>query len=874
MAPTTGRAPRRKSSRKSGGITLDDFDIENTTSSNPKSPAFRPTTNAQRPQMRAEAQAPVVVTENRRDFPEELARQHWMFNPSLRWRFFWDVYLMMLMLFVLYVTPFELAFVNRVPRWGGLQILNDIVDVGFFVDILITLNTAYFDKYRNAWVVNRWIVWRKYCRLWLWIDMAALMRWYEIMHFIRGTSGSGSGSNKGLRLLKLVRLLRLVRLVRILKAPEIMARLTNRMPVSFKTTLVVKYCFLLISLLHLEACCLRISHDILRHNRRNLHITSFLSVRFRLYRSHFKTGNFALYVDSFDWAFQTLLGQSMYTNTTEGVMSILNNFVGVMYISFLIGELANVMCNLDPAKNEYKKTVDMLNSYMGEHAFPNEMKWQLRVYLAHSEDLFRARFHDDLVERLSPPLQELVAHFMLGGRVLQAPFFSYARQATLGLVAGRVIWVKCEEPRQSAKEGFKRQASAAFNTLIPHQKTSKERVAGTEKVATETQHKPLNILHHHRREYARPAKIIMLRPNMHYDIRFIRDGEEIERNVPHSRISMDHEPPEVQRAVDNMNHVTKLIVTQFAKVMKITLYNGGDYVIRKNVSRTKRMYLVDQGNVVSFGRDITKPFSVQHYREGGAFGDSELAMLAAGHRPRLHWYNARATVMARILVLNADDFLDIISTPGYENFFKYIQRYGVWANFKIGFYQALKDGTLHDRILGTWLDESQQLTLNKLDQSKMYEAMMVGAASTHFERLLASKLASQSHHTDELLSLSMRNHELTDDIRGRQIEELQGQVTELTTKLDLVLKALHIPVPRPPTPVAVDRPSSASAPPLPAFAEVEVTPIDGNPCFRSTRSKDDDIFSYRKLLYKSTSTTSTSSHPPHESVELSPRGSL
>lgn len=651
------------------------------------------------------------MTRDNRSFPNDDAQQNAacrVFDPNENWRFAWDLVILGLMTFEVFVTLYQLAFLSSVSL--GLRVTNYVVDLCFLNDIFITFNTGFFLQDQGIWVVRRPRIAAAYLRFWFWLDVAALVPW-DIL----------AGRTSRIGLLRLLRLLRIVRIVRIFKAPIVLERLRKRVSISFKDALVIKYVFVLLALLHVEACALRISHDLIRRNRRHRNVATYLSTSFHLLRPKFQQGNFAVYVDCFDWAFQTLLGQSVYINTTEAIMSIVNNLIGVMYLSFLVSELANVMCNLDPAKNDYKQTVDMLNDYLQERYFPAEMKWQLRVYLAHSECLFRAKFRDSLLNRLSPPLQELVAHFMLGPIVSRVPFFSYAKQRVLGLAPGRVVHI------------VKARGEVARKAVI------------------------ISILGHHL-----------------YTVRFLKDG--LTETIEQSHISLVHEPPDVRRTFDNMNHITKIIITQFARAMSQLLYNGGDYVVRRRVSLTDTMFIIEQGQVVLFGADMTRPFAVQRHRDAGCFGDRDLATIAAGHSPQLCWYDARASKVTRLLLLRSEDFLNIISQPGYGDFYKYVQRYGVWANFKISFYKALKDGTLIARmrsIINQRSGLSETSPEEKLAQAAALEARMVGCARTHFQRLLSSALADNSKDIRDVY-----NHLRSTDTQLKNLED----------KIDLLLQ--------------------------------------------------------------------------------------
>ncbi|KAH8046918.1 voltage-gated potassium channel [Aureococcus anophagefferens] len=537
-------------------------------------------------------------------------------DPSAPWRTWWDAWMLALVVYVMFVTPFELAFVNKVPLDGGLFVANCVADLSFLGDLVLQFHTGYYDAWRREW------------------------------------------------------------------APRILANIPLFAEMSFKAHVVAKYLGCLVGMLHLQACSIRLAHDFHRGGGDNAGTNSYLVWKALTFRHTSWPSNWASYVDSLDWAVQTMLGQSAYMTTAEGVLSIasnragkacdipkgsdlgrVSNLVGIMFVAFLFGDLTNILCNLDPASNEFKRTVDNMNKFASDNNFPRPVRDQLRDYLRQSESLFRAKFHGNLVDKLSPNLQELIAHFRLGHRVVTTPLVSYARQCTLGLVVGRRLVIR---PRRRRRPRKKRRGddddASAFDRV--------------------------------RRE----AVITRICPGMNYDVRYLDDFS-AERSVAHDRISPADES--ASSAVQTMEYVTKLLVTNMAKTFVATLFMGGDYVIRKDITLTSAMYVVDGGRVMVFGRDVLRPYAMSFLTEGGCFGDQTAAMIVAGHAPRPAWYNARATMISRLLVLEADALFDIISKPGFETFRKYIARYGVWASFKINFVKAMKNGDLA-RVLTDW----------------------------------------------------------------------------------------------------------------------------------------------------------------------------
>lgn len=129
-------------------------------------------------------------------------------------------------------------------------------------------------------------------------------------------------------------------------------------------------------------------------------------------------------------------------------------------------------------------------------------------------------------------------------------------------------------------------------------------------------------------------------------------------------------------------------------------------------------------------------------------------MIAAGHMPRPSWYNARATVISRLLVLEAEKLAKIISQPGFEVFRRYIIRYGVWSSFKLNFVKAMKSGAL-ETILDKWRDHDPHQRAPPLERARDLEDRVA-------DRVL-DKLATRLDALEAAL-LSRRRDD--DDARG------------------------------------------------------------------------------------------------------------
>jgi uncharacterized membrane protein len=67
-----------------------------------------------------------------------------LFLPDSKFKNYWQYILMLLLIYTAFITPIRLAFIdNDDTIWNIIEI---IVDVLFFFDILITFNSAYYNE--------------------------------------------------------------------------------------------------------------------------------------------------------------------------------------------------------------------------------------------------------------------------------------------------------------------------------------------------------------------------------------------------------------------------------------------------------------------------------------------------------------------------------------------------------------------------------------------------------------------------------------------------------------------------------------------------------------------------------------------------------
>ena len=181
----------------------------------------------------------------RRALEREYVGDRFTVNPRRAWWLpLWDLIMLGAMLFTALITPYEVTFLDDGPCITLLFVVNRIVDLCFFLDLLLLFNLQYQDR-NGFWVKSRSKIIRHYLHTWFLVDALSVAPFYlpnlylsrEGIHcdFVTGqyqlaspnvTSGQISdGLARASRGMRIVRLLRMIKLARVFKASRVLKRL-------------------------------------------------------------------------------------------------------------------------------------------------------------------------------------------------------------------------------------------------------------------------------------------------------------------------------------------------------------------------------------------------------------------------------------------------------------------------------------------------------------------------------------------------------------------------------------------------------------------------------------------------------------------------
>ena len=131
--------------------------------------------------------------------------------PNSRFKVFWNIVIILLLLYTATVTPYRTAFIDETSTFMFyFELLTDFL---FFLDIIVNFLSAFEGE--DGEVVDSYrVIARKYITSWFVLDLIACIPFQIIF---RTEQQSNGGYNKLLRLMRLPRLYRMLRIIRLFK---------------------------------------------------------------------------------------------------------------------------------------------------------------------------------------------------------------------------------------------------------------------------------------------------------------------------------------------------------------------------------------------------------------------------------------------------------------------------------------------------------------------------------------------------------------------------------------------------------------------------------------------------------------------------------
>ena len=201
-------------------------------------------------------------------FPEQAIRyateaRGWVIDPNhSEWTAYWDLMMMTLLTIVLFLTPYEVAFLA--PSVGVLFAINRVLDLIFICDLVIQFFLAYQNgpEKGSTWVKSLPSIRKRYMKGWFAVDLLSVLPFWTFGMVVNSQNDDSAGADESggggaeslLRVVRAVRLLRLIKLGKVLGMSRILKRYEAHMDISYAQISLVKLVVSIIAWSHLQAC--------------------------------------------------------------------------------------------------------------------------------------------------------------------------------------------------------------------------------------------------------------------------------------------------------------------------------------------------------------------------------------------------------------------------------------------------------------------------------------------------------------------------------------------------------------------------------------------------------------------------------------------
>jgi len=345
--------------------------------------------------------------------PEENGKPNKMLvDPNSPFMRKWDLTSIALLLFVMVVTPYEVAFLST--SFNGLFVINRLIDLYFMADMCIQFFLMYRDEDKGTLIKDQSVIIRRYMLLWFWIDLVSILP-FDLLSLVLDSDGL-----EKIKALRVVRLLRLAKLLRILRAGRMFDRWESAIAVNYSMLTLVKFLFLTVIVAHWMACVWQMAKVIEDDTENNWEL-GYLGADHGM-------GHGEVYIVALYWAVMTMstigYGDVVAKTTAERVVATFGMFIGSSIFAYIVGAVTGTVATMGARKTEFYELMDAVNAYMEEVQLPNAIRMRIREYFRHRFNTGTLHSNAELLEMMSPALREGVATHTHAGWIRDIPYFS------------------------------------------------------------------------------------------------------------------------------------------------------------------------------------------------------------------------------------------------------------------------------------------------------------------------------------------------------------------------------------------------------------------------------------------------------------------
>eukprot|EP00612_Vaucheria_litorea_P002567 CAMPEP_0171457948 /NCGR_PEP_ID=MMETSP0945-20130129/3817_1 /TAXON_ID=109269 /ORGANISM="Vaucheria litorea, Strain CCMP2940" /LENGTH=532 /DNA_ID=CAMNT_0011983647 /DNA_START=108 /DNA_END=1703 /DNA_ORIENTATION=+ len=322
---------------------------------------------------------------------------HYVFNPACYYYVWWNVFIMIVILLISFVTPVEIAWESDNERFEHstfIQMLDSVFYISFAFDMLVQFNMPIW--FKGSLVVNRRRICKRYLKSWFTVDLISTIPWKYLLAFHKETT-----------LINLLKLFRIGRLVQSLSGSHLILQYERLKAVNYDLVTLLRIIVILSFILHSMSC--------------GLYIVAILAEEeydFRHVNGIENTSPFYQWIYGLYWAAMTLstigYGDVVLVTEAERSYAVICMMIGASSYAYLVGAIIGVVINFTREETIRQGKMGSLNRLMSSIKLPSVQRVKVRHFLADSytRKIIQPVDYKEDLDMLSPPLVALIVRHM------------------------------------------------------------------------------------------------------------------------------------------------------------------------------------------------------------------------------------------------------------------------------------------------------------------------------------------------------------------------------------------------------------------------------------------------------------------------------
>ncbi|CAL1535595.1 unnamed protein product [Lymnaea stagnalis] len=369
---------------------------------------------------------------------------NWVIHPCSNFRFYWDLFMLVLLIANLIILPVAISFFNDDLSTHWI-VFNCISDTVFFLDIVINFRTGIIlNDYADEIILDPKLIAKQYIRTWFFLDLLSsipmdyiFLMWdakadfNQLFHAGTKQDKPAYWQGRALRMLRLAKLLSLLRLLRLSRLVRYVQQWEEFLAIAGKFMRIFNHICLMFLLGHWNGC-LQFLVPLIQEFPNDCWVSTE-----GLKNAHWaEQYTFALFKAL---SHMLCIGYGRYPpqNMSDTWLTILSMLSGATCYALFLAHTTALIHSFDTSRRLYNDKFKQVEEYMVYRKLPRSLRQRITDYYEHR---YQGKMFDEetILSELNECLKHEVVNHNCRSLVASVPFFTNADPSFVSEVVSKL----------------------------------------------------------------------------------------------------------------------------------------------------------------------------------------------------------------------------------------------------------------------------------------------------------------------------------------------------------------------------------------------------------------------------------------------------